>query len=139
MLSTDEIIGALVILTVWIFIPVFVCYSCVLGYLQNDLKLCKYMVGHNIDNFDVKELRKYSEGYAIELSIPSTIDTMKVSKEYVNARNKKGGLKIPRLEELYKRLYSSDINTCKQHTADYDVKITAKYFKKLIEIGIVKL
>ncbi len=71
--------------------------------------------------------------WGINCELPQCLDTMKHSKTIVNAKNKKGALKNPKLSELYMHLYGTIMDDNNSHTADYDVKITHMCCKKMKE------
>jgi DNA polymerase III epsilon subunit-like protein len=112
----------------------------VLKILAYDLSTCKYIVGHNIINFDIKHIMKYMNKYDIICSMPKPIDTMLVSKNIVNAINSLGKIKFPKLSELYNYFYIDGVKSELQHDAFYDIEITYKCLLKLIaEHNIIRL
>jgi DNA polymerase III epsilon subunit-like protein len=108
----------------------------VLNQLLNDMNRCKYIVGHNIINFDIKHLQKYYDKYNIQVVFPFPIDTMVLTKKLLNIPNKS----IYSLTELTK-YYCKDflLNEELQHEALYDVIITTEVLKELIKLNIAKL
>lgn len=106
--------------------------------LAEDLDTCKYIVCHNI-GFDMKHISRYICHYGINCHFPIEVDTMTASRNIVKAKSKNGRLKNPRLEELYKHLFGKSPNTDKCHRGTYDVKITAKCLKKLVDQQVVTL
>jgi DNA polymerase III epsilon subunit-like protein len=112
----------------------------VLKTLSVDLSTCKYIVGHNIINFDIKHIVKYMNKYNISFLMPCPIDTMLISKNIVKAINSKGNIKFPKLSELYDYFYTNGVNNELQHDAFYDVTITYKCLLKLIlDYNIIRL
>ena len=106
--------------------------------LNEDIKNCKYIVGHNIENFDMKIIIINMKKYNISLYTGYTlICTMKESKKYVNSKNKIGRLKNPKLSELYKKLFNEKLNENNLHNAIYDVEITFKCFEKMIKNKLI--
>lgn len=96
----------------------------------------KYIVGHNID-FDYSFLIHHIK----ELVPKTTICTMKRSTSYCEIPKYYGkGYKWPTLDELFGVLFlkTTYINPREKHSADIDVKITAKCFIMLKEIGVIK-
>jgi len=106
--------------------------------VSNILKQCKYICGHNI-NFDIKHLLNYFYNYGIAYNIPNIIDTMKQSINFVGLKNRKNTLKYPKLSELYNFCYGEEPDTHKVHRGNYDVEITEKCLKKLVEKNIIQL
>ena len=113
--------------------------SIVMQELSDDIKICKYLVGHNIIGFDTKHILRYSELYQIPISIPNQLDTMRLSKDIVKAKNIKGHIKNPRLGELYYHIFKTHVDANDAHTANYDVDVTAKCFKYLVDTMVVSL
>lgn len=112
----------------------------VLNILNNHLKICKYIVGHNIITFDIPKIKEYFIKYNIQYDENiKIIDTMRQSKNYVNAKNIRGCAKMPNLNELYFKLFSSEMSTIDYHLADYDVEITTKCFRKLVSLKIINI
>lgn len=109
----------------------------VLEQLLYDMKDCKYIIGHNID-FDINKLNYYFYKYNIKCQFPLKIDTMKLSINYVNLKMKNGRKKYPKLNELYYKLFDKKMSS-KAHTADYDITITFRCFKRLLKKGIISL
>jgi hypothetical protein len=110
----------------------------VLKRLSEDMDICKYIVGHNLISFDVNRIERYYNRYQINYSIPEMIDTMRHSKQFVNAKNKRGNIKAPKLEELVNKL-ELVVDLSLAHTADYDVDMTFRAFKKLVEMDIIQI
>lgn len=99
--------------------------------VSKDFATCKYIIGHNI-SFDVKHIMAYCFKYGCRVYRLEQIDTMHISKAFVKLKNKKGGLKSPKLSELYHYLFKVAPDTTKCHTALYDVEITRACFKELV-------
>jgi hypothetical protein len=106
-----------------------------LKQLASDLAICKYIVCHNI-NFDMKHISSYMYKFNINCHYPIELDTMVIGKNIVKTTNKKGNIKNPKLEELYKFLFNKQPNLTKCHLGSYDVKMTAKCLKKMIDDGL---
>lgn len=99
--------------------------------LNDKLKSCRYIIGHNIA-FDMRKITYYSEKYGINILFPPEIDTMKISIDVVCAVNKNGTRKVPNLNELYFHLFNANMNN-NAHLANYDVDVTFDCFKKLVD------
>jgi DNA polymerase III epsilon subunit-like protein len=109
-----------------------------LNKLINDLSMCNTIIGHNIKNFDIPRLKKYSNKFNITLNLDHMyiIDTMIQSKNYVNVKNIRGHLKVPSLFELCKHC-EIDIDNTQQHDGLYDVQKTLECFLLLSKKGII--
>ncbi len=111
----------------------------VLEIFIGDLTNTKALVGHNID-FDISILgaefiRKNISPDAF-LSLPK-IDTCTASIDFCKLPGGPGGrMKMPRLTELYKKLFDQEMADA--HDAAYDVEATAKSFFELIQKNIIK-
>jgi DNA polymerase-3 subunit alpha len=107
----------------------------VLKKFENDLKKCKYIIGHNI-NFDKNILgaEYLRENIETELLEKISIDTGQISKQYCNLKGGfGGGLKMPKLIELYEILFGEKFKDA--HDAAFDVNATAKSFFELLKKG----
>ena len=105
-----------------------------LEMFKQDLDECRFVCGHNIKSFDCPRLKKYADRYGFELKFPTLIDTIKCSR-LTQLKDKRGRLKQPKLSELYEFLFEEVMDSEIQHTALYDVEITARCFYKLVEIN----
>jgi hypothetical protein len=110
----------------------------VLNKLSNDLKKCKYIIGHNIANFDIVKLKIYYDKYKIKFDVPIIVDTMILTRNYVDAKSINGKLKNPKLNELYYKLFNENMND-NAHDASYDIHINFLCYNKLITDKIIKL
>ena len=100
---------------------------------EEDLKKCKYIIGHNI-NFDKNILGAefYRKNIESDLLNKISIDTGHISKQYCNLKGGfGGGLKMPKLIELYEILFGKKFSDA--HDAAYDVNATAKSFFYLLK------
>ena len=100
---------------------------------KEDLKKCKYIIGHNI-NFDKNILGAefYRKNIESNLLNKISIDTGHISKQYCNLKGGLGGgLKMPKLIELYEILFGKKFSDA--HDAAYDVNATAKSFFYLLK------
>ena len=105
----------------------------ILKDFEKDLKKCKYIIGHNI-NFDKNILGAefYRKNIESELLNKISIDTGHISKQYCNLKGGfGGGLKMPKLTELYAILFGKKFSDA--HDAAYDVNATAKSFFYLLK------
>lgn len=103
----------------------------VLKTLSDDLNKCEYIIGHNI-NFDINHICKYFYNYKINYTLPNIVDTMLLSKNILNLKNKNNNIKNPTLKELYYFISNKIMEDNSSHTADYDVDITADCFRYLV-------
>ena len=102
---------------------------------ESDLKKSKYIIGHNI-NFDIKILgaEHYRLQFKSELEKKNKIDTGFISKKFCNLKGGfGGGLKMPKLIEMYEILFGEKFSDA--HDASYDVNATAKCFFELVKKG----
>lgn len=110
----------------------------VLRLFYEDLKKTTLLIGHNIE-FDVniigaEFIRKGVDTQQL-LSL-NKLDTGIASTEYCGMSGGIGGkLKMPRLVELYEKLFNSPFADA--HDASYDVNATAKCFFGLLKIGVI--
>lgn len=94
------------------------------------------LVGHNI-GFDIKILRKEFErlGWEDATHGKETLCTMHSSTNLCDIPRRGGGLKAPRLAELYRRLFNCDFE--EQHNARADTEAMAKCFWELRRMGVM--
>lgn len=103
--------------------------------LATCIERCHYAVAHNM-NFDLPIIGAEMERYGIHpINRPKKICTMRSTTEFVGARNIRGGIKWPRLEELHTRLFG--VNFDNAHDALADVTATARCFRELVKLGIL--
>ena len=107
----------------------------VLTELTEDIKLCDYVVAHNIE-FDLDILGHYFTKLYGEnpFRSKSKICTMKSTINYCAIPNNYG-YKYPKLSELYNKLFGYQIKN--SHNAEIDVLHTLKCFNKLQNIGVL--
>jgi DNA polymerase III subunit alpha len=110
----------------------------VLNFFRQDLEKTKQLVGHNIE-FDINiigaEMLRQNITPESFLQIPR-VDTGIASIEFCQLAGGIGGkLKMPRLEELYQKLFGQGFGDA--HDASYDVEATAKSFFGLIKKKVV--
>lgn len=105
----------------------------VLLELKKDMLKTKYIICHNV-TFDLGNIYRYFNKYNIHISKkPIEVCTMKLSRKLCDCKDKNGKRKNPRLSELYQYCFNELPSTTLAHTADYDVHITTKCFKYLVE------
>ena len=100
---------------------------------EKDLKKSKYIIGHNI-NFDINILgaEYFRLKFKSELTEKNKIDTGFISKKFCNLKGGfGGGLKMPKLIEMYEILFNQKFSEA--HDASYDVNATAKCFFELVK------
>jgi len=93
------------------------------------------LVGHNIA-FDVKVLasalyRSDRLDEIDELMIAETFCTMRESKQLVQAKNKKGHLKLPKLTEAYYHFFERELDNA--HSANADAVGTLEIYLALMQ------
>lgn len=95
---------------------------------EKDVKNSKYVIGHNI-NFDLKIIgaEHFRLSYNSNLNDKINLDTGQISKKYCNLKGGfGGGLKMPKLIEMYEILFNEKFSDA--HDASHDVNATAKCF-----------
>lgn len=109
-----------------------------LTIFARDLEECAYVVGHNVEHFDMRILTKALKNLDIPVDTNKykIICTMAGSKKYVGALGKNGKIKNPKLSELYKKLFGCEPD-CVQHDAKNDIDTAHKCFAKLVELGVM--
>lgn len=114
-----------------------VSFSSILNDLENLLNQTSCIVAHNI-KFDINVLK--SELYRLNRNdIISIIEkkrqfcTMEMTKHIVCAKNKRGGLKNPKLCELYE--YTMKKPMVDAHNAEFDVRQMHEAIKCLFDGG----
>jgi len=101
----------------------------VLEYLIRDLNVCKEIIGHNI-SFDIHVIMSEMYRLGMDLDILKNMTqycTMKNGIEIVGITNKYG-LKLPKLEELCKKL---SVPPLTQHRAISDAQRTFECYLKM--------
>lgn len=110
----------------------------VLDEFVRDLSATKILVGHNIE-FDISIIGAefIRKGIATESFLAlGKVDTGIASTEFCQLQGGIGGkLKMPRLIELYEKLFASPFPEA--HDASYDVDATAKCFFELLKKRVV--
>lgn len=110
----------------------------VLNIFLRDLEKTKQLVGHNIE-FDINiigaEMLRQNLAPENFLQLPR-VDTGIASIEFCQLAGGIGGkLKMPRLEELYQKLFGQGFGDA--HDASYDVDATAKSFFGLMKKKVI--
>ena len=109
----------------------------VLKNFSKDAEQARVLIGHNIE-FDNKILgAEYLRSKMTNiLEGIANIDTARETKEFCQLKGGLGGgLKIPRLIELYEKLFGESFEDA--HDAAYDVDATAKSFFELLRKKII--
>ena len=99
----------------------------VIKQVLNDYNSCDKIIGHNII-FDINKIKLYADKYQYEMKKINTYDTMKESRLIVNALNKNGGVKMPKLCEACAHFGIEIVNA---HNAIGDIEATYKLYCKL--------
>ena len=106
--------------------------------IKIDMSKCSHVVGHNI-GFDMGILIKYFKKLSMVHHTPISICTMQSSKYLCNLKNINGGIKAPKLSELYYYCFNCEPDITKTHTANYDIEITFEVFRYLYDIKCIEL
>jgi len=94
-----------------------------------------HIVGHNIDGFDLKILRKEFArlGWEEPTYGHETLCMMKAGTDLCAIQKKDGSLKWPKLAELHHKLFHEDFEDA--HNARADITATARCFWELRRMG----
>lgn len=104
-------------------------------WLQN----CDLVVGHNV-NFDMNVVgaefwrmfeKNPFEGKRSVCTMLSSVDFCAIPGKF------RGKFKYPKLHELYRRLFNEEMGAA--HTALQDIQNTAKCYRELVRLGVIKL
>ena len=105
------------------------------------LKESSFIIAHNAD-FDVSVIK--NELYRLdmndiieEIEKKNVLCTMQRTKDMVQAKDKIGRLKVPRLDELYKFVMNTEMENA--HNSNYDVINLHKAVKTLYDTGRFRL
>jgi len=109
--------------------------------IRKKMEEVDFIVGHNV-TFDMNMVwlelsRVGGQEEFIESTRDKLLDTMKVSKQLVQATDKNGRLKYPRLDELYVHFFGEDFEN--SHDALADVDATLECFKQLVNENLIDL
>ena len=100
--------------------------------ITNDLNNTDIIVGHNIKRFDLRCINKLNSKFNNKIKDTLIIhDTMIESKNIINAKNKIGKLKFPKLDEMSMFLCNKSVEN--HHTAFGDVIATFDCYKILCD------
>lgn len=110
-----------------------------LAALQNDLQDSNYLVAHNMEfDYPVLVCEYLRSNLSTEQLQPlKKICTMKLSTQYCKLPGSGGRYKYPSLEELYTKLFTSQLQG--KHTSENDAKACMLCFKELYNLNIIKL
>lgn len=108
----------------------------VLTFLNSDLNKCKYIVGHNIKDFDIAEIRKYMIKYKLDFVVPEIIDTICDTGKILKLKDRKGHIKRPSLKELCDH-FNVDYNDSIAHNGSTDIYYSFEVFKRLLKNKII--
>ena len=112
----------------------------VLDQILSRLEEADIIAGHNV-RFDMNmlfvEAKRIGQQERVKALAPKLVDTMKESKNIVGAKNKRGALKNPNLQEAYKYFHGENFDGA--HDALADVMATAKVLKALYMENILSL
>lgn len=101
--------------------------------LVTNIERCTTMIAHNMA-FDIPVIINEMQLSGISsVNKPLKLCTMKSTTEFVDARNKNGGIKWPKLSELHIKLFGEDFDGA--HDALEDVRATARCFQELTNLG----
>ena len=102
-----------------------------LSEFVNDVLQCDVLVAHNM-NVDIKTVNRELSRYNIDKLNVNSYCTMVKTKTYCDAKDVRGRLKNPRIDELHCKLFGEPNDATQAHNSCYDVEICAKcYFKYL--------
>lgn len=105
--------------------------------INEDLKSINIIVGHNIEKFDIKQLKKFFLFNGFDFPKKIIHDTMKEGTLIVKAKNKNGNLKSPNLPELYEFFFQKKFDN--YHNSIYDCEATHECYKMLCKRGYYKI
>lgn len=105
--------------------------------MNEDLKSINTIVGHNIEKFDMKQLKKFFLSNGFDFPKKIIHDTMKEGTLIVKAKNKNGNLKSPNLPELYDFFFKKKFEN--YHNAIYDCEATLECYKMMCKRGYYKI
>ena len=91
----------------------------------------RYIIGHNVINFDLQMISNNLEACDIDCILPESRDLMVHTKYYFGYDDVCGNPKPPKLSELYGFLCNNAVDNKKEHTGDYDIDVTLECVKKL--------
>ena len=111
--------------------------------IHSDFIGATYIAGFNNKGFDNVKIGNYFRRYNLELSFNNTLDAMLLMTDIVQAKNKYGYTKWPKLVEAYDYICKKDnkyaIDNFIQHDALYDVQATYNILLFMVENKIIQL
>jgi DNA polymerase III epsilon subunit-like protein len=111
-----------------------ICPKIMMDKLNDDIKYCESIIGHNIITFDIPKLIKFFDKFDKKFNCPKhIIDTMHISRQIVCARGKNDRIKNPKLIELC-NFFNIGTNDDSFHDAYYDVECTLSCYICLFEL-----
>ena len=100
--------------------------------VTNDINNTLIIIGHNIKTFDLVHIKKLNDNFNNKIKDTLIIhDTMTNSKNIVNAKNKTGRVKNPRLDEMLMFLCNKKVDN--HHNALGDISATFDCYKILCD------
>ena len=104
-----------------------------LSEFVNDVLMCDVLVAHNI-NVDIKTVNRELSRHNIDILNVNSYCTMVKTKTYCNAKDVRGRLKNPRIDELHCKLFGEPNDAKQAHNSCYDVEICAKCYFQYISM-----
>lgn len=103
----------------------------------NAINRAEFTIAHNM-NFDSPIITAEMLRYGVTPQHKTKkICTMHTTTQFVGARNSRGGIKWPKLEELHEKLFGVKFDNA--HDALADVRATVRCFKELTKLGIIEI
>lgn len=103
----------------------------------NAINRAEFTIAHNM-NFDSPIITAEMLRYGVTPQQKTKkICTMHTTTQFVGARNARGGIKWPKLEELHEKLFGVKFDNA--HDALADVRATVRCFKELTKLGIIEI
>ena len=100
--------------------------------ITNDINNTNIIIGHNIKSFDLRCIKKLNDKFNNKIKDTLIIhDTMVSSKNIINAKDKNGRLKNPRLDEMLMFLCNKTVEN--YHNALGDITATFDCYKILCD------
>ena len=100
--------------------------------VTNDINNTTIIIGHNIKAFDLMRINKLNAKFNNKIKDTLIIhDTMSSSKNIIKAKNKKGEIKNPRLDEMFMFLCNKTVDN--HHNALGDITATFDCYKILCD------
>jgi hypothetical protein len=100
--------------------------------VTKDINNTNILIGHNIISFDLMKINQLNSKFNNKIKDTLIVhDTMIKSRNIVNAKNKLGKLKHPKLQEMYSFLCNKEIENA--HNAYGDVVATFECYQVLCD------